>query len=173
MAAIDQRFLIEIDLRGAAEDSSALAIAWRLIESWSHQPPNFDLTLRAAGSLDRPVPPGLRTLESGAGRPVAILAFWPVWPLLPPAPLALYVGGGAEKIGAWDSGTWRARRADLVLVPSRREKVELQVLRQFDRGRTWALDARPESETIESALVWLATGSLPNPTGSDWQSVSA
>jgi hypothetical protein len=64
---------------------------------------------------------------------------------------------------AWDPGTWRARRADLVLVPTRREKVELQVLHQFDRGRVWTLDTQAAPRTVETALLWLATHSAAPP----------
>jgi hypothetical protein len=151
--------LVEVDLRGAALDGESRAFAVQLLEAWEAVPPPFSVMLRSPGSLGAPIPESMARHGSKGTAPDAILALWPVWPHRAPSPVALYVGKGSEALHWWNPRVWRARRTAMVLVNSRREKVELQVLRRFRRDRVWSVDAGAPGRCAAEALTWLAEGS--------------
>lgn len=150
------------DVRGAAVDEESRAFAASLLKAWGAEPPRFSLSLRGSGNLGSAAPESLiRTAQSRV--PNVVLATWPVWPAKSAVPVVLFVGHGADRLKSMNLRTWSARRAPLVLVPSRREKVELQVLRRFARDRVWALDAGPMESIVECALEWMASGDQSPP----------
>ena len=149
--------MIEVDLRGAARDARSRDFAALLLRAWADKKPPFLYKLRGAGAMGTHLTPSLAQVTSEGASPSATLSLWPIWPWRAPAPVVLFMGRGVESAAGWHPRTWRAQATGLVIVPTRREKVELQVLSRFRRDRVWSLDTGPMEEVVEAALTWMAS----------------